>query len=440
MKFYSTNDRHTLVDFEQAVFQSLPADNGLYMPARIPQIDPGFLATLSSRSFQEIAFEVARAFLEDTIAAGALREMVDEAVNFPAPVVGIADDTYVLELFHGPSMAFKDFGARFMSRIMAYFLEKRQRNLDILVATSGDTGGAVAMGFYQVPHIRVTILYPAGKVSPIQEKQLTTLGANITALEVNGTFDDCQRLVKQAFLDEALNRKMNLSSANSINISRLIPQAFYYLNACAQLQVRGDNRLPVFSVPSGNFGNLTAGLLAHRMGMGAEGFIASTNINDEVPVYLATGRFTPRPSRHTLSNAMDVGNPSNFQRMVDLFDHDLTRMREAITGYRFTDEETREAIGTVFGQHDYIMCPHTAIAWLGLREFLKTHPESNAAPVMLSTAHPCKFEEVYEGTISGHLSYPPQVDALRDRQMQFTALEPDYETFREVLESYPSQG
>ena len=436
MKFYSTNHKNNLVDFEQAVFQSLPPDNGLYMPADIPRLAESMLSGLSALSFQDIAFEVSRLLIGDSIPEEVLRDIVTGAINFPAPVVKLSPEAYVLELFHGPSMAFKDFGARFMSRVMAFFLEKRQRDLDILVATSGDTGGAVAMGFYQVPHIRVTILYPSGKVSPIQEKQLTTLGENIRALEVKGTFDDCQRLVKQAFLDRELNKKLHLSSANSINISRLIPQAFYYLNACAQLQRQGDARPPVFSVPSGNFGNLTAGLLAHRMGMPCAGFIASTNVNDEVPEYLSTGQFTPRPSKHTLSNAMDVGNPSNFVRMLDLFDHDVSRMKALVAGYAFTDEETKAAIRAVYHDHGYILCPHTAVAWLGLSQFLEEHPDGHPAPVLLSTAHPCKFEEVYENNIKEHLTYPAQVEAFRNKAKESIPIAATYEALRDVLEAY----
>lgn len=436
MKFYSTRDTNHLVDFEQAVFQSLPADGGLYMPREIPALDPAVLSQLSSMSFTDIALAVSSRLLGDAIPPEVLSRIVTGAINFPAPVVKLSEDAYVLELFHGPSMAFKDFGARFMSRVMAYFLEKRERDLHILVATSGDTGGAVAMGFYQVPHIHVTILYPSGKVSPIQEKQLTTLGENITALEVEGTFDDCQRLVKQAFLDEDLNRRLNLSSANSINISRLIPQSFYYLQAVAQLARMGDSRPAVFSVPSGNFGNLTAGLFAERMGMPCHGFVASTNVNDEVPRYLDTGIFTPRPSLHTLSNAMDVGNPSNFQRMEALFSHDVHRMADRISGYSFTDEQTREAIRSVFGDTGYIMCPHTAVAWLGLKRYLRDHPGSGVAPVFLSTAHPCKFEEVYDQEVRARLVYPDQVKAFGAREKRSTRIAADYDRLKKLLEAY----
>jgi threonine synthase len=416
MKLYSTNNKSVKVDFEQAVFQSLPPDNGLYMPCSIPMISAEFLSAISSGSFQAIAYEVARTLLQGAIEEGALKNIIEETVNFPAPVVKLGRDAYVLELFHGPSMAFKDFGARFMSRVMAYFLQKEKKKLNILVATSGDTGGAVAMGFYEVPNIQVTILYPSGKVSPVQEMQLTTLGKNITALEVTGSFDDCQRMVKQAFLDKALNEKFNLSSANSINIARLIPQTFYYFNAYAQLRRSGDDRPVIFSVPSGNFGNLTAGLIAQRMGLPVAHFIASTNVNDEVPKYLQHGVFEPRASLHTLSNAMDVGNPSNFARMLDLFDHDVNAMRSRISGYSFTDEETLQAIEQVFGQKKYIMCPHTAIAYMGLKAYLKENAKENMAGIFLSTAHPCKFPDVYKEEIRKQLTYPPQAASFQGRQ------------------------
>lgn len=433
MNLYSTNNPEATVDFETAVFQSLPPDNGLYMPAMIPRLAPATLAALPSWSFEAIAFEAARVLLDGAIGDSALKNIISETVSFPAPVVQMTPDAYVLELFHGPSMAFKDFGARFMSRVMGYFLQRRKNALDILVATSGDTGGAVAMGFYKVPNIRVTILYPSGKVSPIQEKQLTTLGGNIRALEINGTFDDCQRLVKQAFLDRDLNTRMNLSSANSINISRLIPQTFYYFNAYAQLRREGDDRPVVFSVPSGNFGNLTAGLIAARMGLPVERFIAATNMNDEVPRYLSSGRFEPRPSLQTISNAMDVGNPSNFSRMLDLFDHDVALMGETVNGYAFTDERTREAIEEVFDTSGYIMCPHTSIAYLGLMQFLKEHGGGPYAPVLLSTAHPCKFEEVYGLKLRARLDYPPQVSSFGKSEKNAERMDPVFDTFKKRL-------
>lgn len=433
MKFYSTNNKNNVVSFQQAVFQSLPSDNGLYMPRTIPVLDNIFFEKLPFLSFQEISLEVARAFLQDDIPVTELQVIVDDAVNFPAPVVAIDKETYVLELFHGPSLAFKDFGARFMSRVMAYFLERNNKQLHILVATSGDTGGAVAMGFYDVPGIRVTILFPKGKVSPVQEKQLTTLGKNITALEIDGTFDDCQKLVKQSFLDKELNEKLNLSSANSINIARLIPQTFYYFNACAQVRNRGDKRPVIFSVPSGNFGNITAGLIAQKMGLPVLRFIASTNINDEVPQYLQSGKFIPKPSLQTLSNAMDVGNPSNFARMLDLFGHDVERMNEIISAYSFDDGETLTGIQQVFDKTNYLMCPHSSIAYLGLKEFMKEYPESDAVGIFLSTAHSCKFPDVYPDKIKKSLHYPPQLSILGEKRKNTFFMENNFNDLKKFL-------
>ncbi|GAA4304953.1 threonine synthase [Compostibacter hankyongensis] len=431
MQYYSTKDKHTKADFPQAVFQSLPPDNGLYMPEKLPRLEEAFIKKLGGFSFPEIAFRVASALLEEAISASRLREIIDEAVNFPAPAVPLGKDTYVLELFHGPSLAFKDFGARFMSRVMAYFLEQQTRPLDILVATSGDTGGAVALGFYDVPHIRVTILYPSGKVSPVQEQQLTTLGKNIRALEVKGSFDDCQRLVKQAFLDPELSKTLQLSSANSINIARLIPQTFYYFHAWAQLQQAGHTAPPVFSVPSGNFGNLTAGVMAWKMGLPVARFVASTNVNDEVPVYLRTGVFEPRPSLHTLSNAMDVGNPSNFARLLELLGG-AEDMGGLLSGYSFTDEATREAIRSVFTQHGYVMCPHTAVAYLGLQEFRRESGTGNPG-VFLSTAHPCKFPDVYETDMQPAIVLPEQLASLNGKQKQAVVMENDFSQLKEIL-------
>ncbi len=432
MKLYSTKNRNREVSLKQAVFQSLPPDNGLYMPTELPLLPELFFKNIATHSFEEISFRVAQALLGGDIEEKALHQIIAETVNFPAPVKEIEKDVFVLELFHGPSMAFKDFGARFMSRVMRYFLQKENKEIDILVATSGDTGGAVALGFYDIPGIKVTILYPKGKVSPLQEKQLTTLGKNITALEVDGTFDDCQRLVKTAFLDPELAKQRNLSSANSINIARLIPQTFYYFNAYAQIRKKGITTPLVFSVPSGNFGNLTAGLIAQRMGLPVHHFIASTNVNDEVPQYLETGLFAPRPSQHTLSNAMDVGNPSNFVRMLELFDQDVNKMRKWINGYSFTDEETLKTIKAVFEKDGYILCPHTAIAYSGLKKYFS----ENSTPltgIFLSSAHPCKFPNVYEPEIRDQLTIPHQAASLKDKAKKAIPVQPDYESFKTVF-------
>src|SRR5476651_1503936 len=318
MKLYSTNDPSARVTFKEAVFNSMPQDKGLYMPVEIPKLPQDFIANLDKYTLPEIAFEVAKNILGDAIPATDLKAIIDDAINFEAPIVKLEEDVYVLELFHGPSLAFKDFGARFMSRVMSYFLRDGEQMLDVLVATSGDTGGAVALGFLGVPNTRVTILYPKGKVSDIQELQLTTNGQNIRAVEIDGTFDDCQALVKQAFTDAELNKKFRLTSANSINIARLIPQTFYYFNAYAQLLKAGKSEV-IFSVPSGNFGNIGAGFLAWKMGLPVKQFLAATNVNDTVPAYLNSGVYEPKPSVATLSNAMDVGNPSNWIRIAHIF-------------------------------------------------------------------------------------------------------------------------
>ncbi len=432
MKLYSTKNPTFQVELEQAVFQSMPPDNGLYMPLEIPQLPASFFNTIQHKSFIELSYEVAKKLIGDSIEEHALQQIIEEAINFPSPIHTIEKQVSVLELFHGPSMAFKDFGARFMSRVMHYFLKKKSKEIDILVATSGDTGGAVALGFYDVPGIRVTILYPKGKVSPLQEKQLTTLGKNITALEVDGTFDDCQKLVKTAFQDQELTKIKNLSSANSINIARLIPQTFYYFNAYKQLKEKGFNGSVTFSVPSGNFGNITAGLFAEKMGLPVHHFVASTNINDEVPQYLKTGLFEPQPSKHTLSNAMDVGNPSNFERMLTLFDNDVDTMRERISGYSFTDEDTRKAIEDVKNKSNYILCPHTAIAYAGLKKYMN-HTKENITGVFLSSAHPCKFPNVYNEETWEQVTIPKQAKHLKDKTKKTIPMSSDYTSFKEYL-------
>src|ERR1700742_3884397 len=353
MKFYSTNNISTRVSFKDAVFNSMPQDKGLYMPESIPKLDDKFLNNLDGYTLPEIAFHVAKNLLGDDIPDGDLRTIIHDAINFYAPVVSLEDSINVLELWHGPSLAFKDFGARFMSRVMSYFLQEGEKQLDVLVATSGDTGGAVALGFLGVPNTRVTILYPKGKVSGIQELQLTTNGQNIRAIEIDGTFDDCQALVKQAFTDPELNEKFRLTSANSINIARLIPQTFYYFNAYAQLLKQGISKV-VFSVPSGNFGNIGAGLLAWKMGLPVEHFIAATNVNDTVPEFLKTGVYQPKASVATLSNAMDVGDPSNWVRIADLFKGDSGLLQKMVSGYRYDDDETLEAIKFINDNYNYV--------------------------------------------------------------------------------------
>jgi threonine synthase len=432
MKFYSTNNTSSRVSFKDAVFNSMPQDKGLYMPEYIPRLDDKFINNLDSYSLPEIAFHVAQNLLGDDIPADDLKAIIDDAINFYAPIIKLEENVYVLELFHGPSLAFKDFGARFMSRVMSYFLEEGEKQLDVLVATSGDTGGAVALGFLGVPNTRVTILYPKGKVSDIQELQLTTNGQNIRAVEIEGTFDDCQALVKQAFTDTELNEKYRLTSANSINIARLIPQTFYYFNAYAQLLKQGISKV-IFSVPSGNFGNIGAGLLAWKMGLPVEQFIAATNANDTVPQFLKNGVYQPKPSVATLSNAMDVGNPSNWVRIADLFKEDMSQLNKLITGYSFDDEETLKAINAVYDHYQYVVCPHTAIAWQALKDYQQDISVDDTAGIFLSTAHPCKFPDVFPDNIAKHIDVPAQVKELHTKAKHSVALGKDFEGFKEYL-------
>lgn len=432
MRLYSTNNKDLRVSFKEAVFNSMPQDKGLYMPVEIPQLDADFIQNIEQYSLPEIAYKVASTLLKDEIPAADLKALIDDAINFEAPAVKLDDKTFVLELFHGPSLAFKDFGARFMSRVMAYFLKDGEQLLDVLVATSGDTGGAVALGFLGVPNTRVTILYPEGKVSPIQELQLTTNGNNIRAIEVKGTFDDCQALVKQAFADPELNSKFRLTSANSINISRLIPQTFYYFNTYAQLKRQGLNDL-VFSVPSGNFGNIGAGLLAYKLGLPVKQFIAATNINDTVPRFLESGIYQTRPSSQTYSNAMDVGAPSNWIRIMDLFDQDIDKLKEVVTSYRFNDEETLEGIKNLDEKLNYVACPHTAIAYLAVEQYRKENPADDSAAVFLSTAHACKFPDIFPADIAAKIDIPAQVTALESLPKRADQLEADFDGFKKYL-------
>lgn len=432
MQLYSTKNPSTRVSFKEAVFNSMPQDKGLYMPVNIPRLDDKFLNNLDQYSLPEIAFHVAKNLIGEDIPDDDLQAIIHDAINFLAPVVKLEENVFVLELWHGPSLAFKDFGARFMSRVMSYFLEKGEKQLDVLVATSGDTGGAVALGFLGVPNTRVTILYPKGKVSDIQEQQLTTNGQNIRAIEIDGTFDDCQALVKQAFTDKVLNEKLRLTSANSINIARLIPQTFYYFNACAQLLKQGVSKV-IFSVPSGNFGNIGAGLLAWKMGLPVEHFIAATNVNDTVPEFLKTGVYQPKPSVATLSNAMDVGDPSNWVRIADLFKGEIEAMKSLVTGYSYDDQQTLGAIKFINDNYNYLACPHTAIAWQALRDWQQDNYKRDTAGVFLSTAHPCKFPDVYPDSIARKVVVPEQVKELAKKHKQSKALGKDFEGFKRYL-------
>jgi threonine synthase len=426
MKFYSTRNKALRVSLREAVVQGLAPDNGLFMPETIPALPSEFFQRLHTMTFQEIAFTVASQLLGEEVPGEQLKKIVEHTVNFDAPLVEIEKDIYALELFHGPTLAFKDFGARFMSQLLGYFAGQDKREVTILVATSGDTGSAVANGFLGVPGTRVIVLYPSGKVSEVQEKQFTTLGKNITAIEIDGTFDDCQHLVKTAFMDNDLKQRLFLTSANSINIARLIPQSFYYFYAWSRLSQLGKD--VAFAVPSGNFGNLTAGLLAMQMGLPIKKFVASTNINDIVPKYLNTGTFQPTSSRQTISNAMDVGNPSNFDRMKDLFGE---RMKDHIVGWSFNDEETRSAMRSVFAQSNYVLDPHGAVGYLGLKKYLSANKKE--AGVFLETAHPGKFIDVVEETLQRKIDLPPALQAFMKGEKKSIPMNKDFDNFRKYL-------
>ncbi|MDX2246327.1 MAG: threonine synthase [Bacteroidia bacterium] len=432
MYLYSTNNPQLRASLKEAVLKGLPQDKGLYMPGNIPVLPAEILQNLDQLSFPEIAFAICRNIFGNEIPDNDLEKIISHTLTFDAPLVSLTENTGVLELYHGPSLAFKDFGARFMSQLISWFGQKDKKETTILVATSGDTGGAVAYGFYKTPGVRVIILYPSGKVSDLQEKQLTTLGENITALEVEGNFDDCQAMVKQAFLDPALQTTLNLSSANSINIARLIPQCFYYFRAWQQIPTDRREKV-VFSVPSGNFGNLTAGLMAQKMGLPVFKFIAATNINAIVPHYLRTGEFVPAPGKPTLSNAMDVGNPSNFARMKDLLGSDRAAMSGAIEGYSFTDEETRSAMKEIYRRYHYVMDPHGAVGWRALDHFLNDFPECYG--VVLETAHPAKFLDVVNPVLGIEVTIPERLAVLADREKQSLKIGNQYEDLREILQN-----
>ncbi|WP_313375237.1 threonine synthase [Chishuiella sp.] len=429
MKLYSTNNADNIVGFQEAVFQSLPKDKGLYMPIELPVMSEDWLNSFENFSFQEIAKDVCYELLKDDFSKEDLDKIVDEVISFPAPLNFLEKDLAVLELFHGPSFAFKDFGARFMSRVMAHFSKKEDQLLDVLVATSGDTGGAVALGFLGVEGTRVTILYPKGKVSPIQELQLTTNGKNIRAIEIDGTFDDCQALVKQAFVDEDLQSQLNLTSANSINIARLIPQSFYYFEAFAHAKREGFDKVS-FVVPSGNFGNITAGILAYKMGLKVKHFIAATNANDTVPHFFETNEYQPKPSVQTLSNAMDVGSPSNWVRVMEFFENDVDDLKSKIESFSYSDKETVEAIKQIDEKYNYIACPHTAIAWKAAKEYELKKKDDKELVVFLSTAHPCKFPEVFSEEIRSKISNPDAVKELDENNSQKVAMENNFEELK----------
>ncbi len=430
MKFYSTKQKNKLVSCRDAILKGIPDDGGLFMPVNIAKIPPEFFNRISNLSFQEISFEVAKNLLRNAIPHKILKDIITEALNFNAPILPLNDNLFVLELFHGPTLAFKDFAARFMAYTMAYLIGNTNKKLNVLVATSGDTGSAVAHGFYNTPGIRVIILYPTKKISEIQEKQITTLEGNIIALEVKGTFDNCQALVKKAFLDSELSNKLWLTSANSINVARLIPQSFYYFYAYAQLK---NKDLPVvFSVPSGNFGNLTGGLFAKIMGLPVSKFIAANNVNNNVHKYLKTGIFKPQPAIKTISNAMDVGNPSNFARILDIYDNSVEKMRNDIYGASFSDEQTKNAISEVYNKYNYILDPHSAVGYLGLKEYF-SEVKFQGKGIFCATAHPAKFSNIVEEIIDRKVEIPLRLKKYLDRDKKSILISKDFEDFKDFL-------
>lgn len=430
IQLYSTQNPKIRASLEEAVMSGLAADGGLYMPVKIPQMPSDFFKNLEKLSLAKLGFEVSKVLLDGAVPLKELESILDKALNFDAPLKEVSKDIFSLELFHGPTLSFKDFGARFMAQLMSHFVQHKKQEVHILVATSGDTGSAIAHAFLKVPGIKVHILYPKGRVSWSQEKQLTTMGHNITALEVHGSFDDCQRLVKEAFQDSELRSKLKMSSANSINIARLIPQSFYYFYAFAQIKNRKES--VIVSVPSGNFGNLTAGLLAKRMGLGITHFVAATNINDSVPQYLSSGKFESHPSRATLSNAMDVGNPSNFARMLDLYGHEWKTMKSSLYGESFTDEQTKVAMNDVLRNHSYILDPHGAVAYLGLKSYLEKHRGSHSG-IFLETAHPGKFADDVEKITHQKVDIPKRLQDFLKKEKKTIAMSTDYRDFKKYL-------
>ena len=430
MKLYSTRNPNLIVDLHEAVLNNIPPEGGLYMPCVIPKLDKGFISRMMALSFEEIAHEVLSVLLNDALREDQIEQLVARTIQFPAPLVGFSENISCLELFHGPSLAFKDFGARFMAGLMSLFMENVSARTTILVATSGDTGGAVASGFFDVPNIDVVILYPSDRVSELQERQLTTWGKNIYALEVAGDFDDCQRLVKQAFVDRELTRYMNLSSANSINIARLIPQTLYYFEAFKQIE-KGRKGKVVFSVPSGNFGNLTAGLWTKKMGLPVDRFVASTNVNDTVPNYLKTGIYKPKTTTATLSNAMDVGDPSNFERMEWLYGSTWNIMKDDISGRSYTDEETKAGMKVLYNDHEYVSDPHGAVAYLGLMDEMRNRKFDHG--VFLETAHPIKFKDIVEKTLLIEIDAPASLNDLGTSRKNTYGIRASYNELRDFL-------
>lgn len=428
MNYFSLNNNAPIATFETAVRKGLAPDKGLYFPEHIKPLEASFLDSIENYSDAEIAFQSIKQFICPEIPEYDLKQIISETLSFDFPVLEIEEGISTLELFHGPTMAFKDVGARFMARCLGYFNKDNNEEVTVLVATSGDTGGAVASGFLGVKGVRVVILYPSGKVSHVQEKQLTTLGQNITALEVDGTFDDCQDIVKRAFLDDDLTEKIALTSANSINIARWMPQMFYFLFAYKQL--KSKNKPIVFSVPSGNFGNICAGMLAQKLGFPFAHFIASNNANNVVERYFKTNTYSPLPSIQTISNAMDVGNPSNFVRIQKLHDNNFEALKNNLTAYSFSDEQTKEALSAIYKGSGYIADPHGAVGYLGCKSYREKNPA--AQTIFLETAHPTKFLDVVEAVIPEKIALPPQIQAVIEKEKSAIYVE-DYSQFKTFL-------
>ena len=428
MNYYSLNRQAPDTHFKEAVIRGLAPDKGLYFPESITPLPSSFWNNLKSYDDHEIAFRAISQFVDDVIPEKALREIINETLSFDFPVVQLTNNIATLELFHGPTMAFKDVGARFMARCLGYFSSDLSEEVTVLVATSGDTGGAVANGFLGVEGVKVVILYPKGKVSDIQERQLTTLGQNITALRVDGVFDDCQDMVKTAFLDESLISKMQLTSANSINVARWLPQMLYFIFAYKQVY-ETQNEI-VFSVPSGNFGNICAGMMAQQLGMPVKHFIASNNANNTVTEFLNTGEYCPKSSVQTISNAMDVGNPSNFIRIKEIYANEFEKIKEHLLSFSFTDEETKKAMDQIFHEHGYIADPHGAVGYLGAKTYLESHPDAYC--IFLETAHPTKFLDVVEEVIDQNVELPEQIKGLMDKHKTFKDIS-SYDELRNFL-------
>lgn len=430
MKYYSTNKQASDASLEEAVVKGLASDKGLYMPYEIKPLPKSFFDEIENLSFQEIAYRVADAFFGEDVPAETLKYIVYDTLNFDVPAVKVKDNIYSLELFHGPTLAFKDVGGRFMARLLGYFIRKEgKKEVNVLVATSGDTGSAVANGFLGVEGIHVYVLYPKGKVSEIQEKQFTTLGKNITAIEVDGTFDDCQALVKNAFMDKELNAHMQLTSANSINVARFLPQSFYYFYAYAQMKKQGLADNLVVCVPSGNFGNITAGLFGKKMGLPIKRFIAANNRNDIFYQYLKTGKYNPRPSIATIANAMDVGDPSNFARIIDLYGGSHDKIAAEISGETYTDEQISETVQKVYEETGYLLDPHGACGYRALAEEL----QPGETGVFLETAHPAKFLQTVQNIIGADVKIPEKLQEFMRGKKLSVPMSKDFASFKEYL-------